>query len=181
MKQFIIAILLLSTIPTFAQVQKVTLQASGLTCSMCSNAINKSLQTIDFVKNVKANIKNSSFEISLRPGTDADFDLIKKKVEDAGFSVAAMSAVVNLDGKKTGADEHIRIGKNTYHILNAKNQTLKGERTITIVDKGYVNNKTFKKNKLLTDMPCYETGIAASCCAKDSGIKQGDRIYHVTI
>jgi len=61
------------------------MQASGLTCSMCSNAINKSVKSIDFVEKVMANIQTSTFEITFKPGSTIDFDLLKKKVEDAGF------------------------------------------------------------------------------------------------
>ncbi len=38
-------IALAATVTSWAQVSSVSLQASGLTCSMCSNAINKALKT----------------------------------------------------------------------------------------------------------------------------------------
>lgn len=72
---------------TKARVTKVYLQASGLTCSMCSNSINKALKTLDFIDKVDADIKNYTFEISFKANSIVDFDKIKKKVEDAGFSV----------------------------------------------------------------------------------------------
>ena len=52
MKKILIAFALLFFIKTEAQVTKVSLQASGLTCSMCSNAINKALKSLDIVENV---------------------------------------------------------------------------------------------------------------------------------
>src|SRR4051812_22447873 len=79
------------------QVVKVALQASGLTCSMCSNSINKSLKTIDFVDKVDANIQSSTFEISFRPGSNVDFERLKKKVEDAGFFVSRFVATIRFD------------------------------------------------------------------------------------
>ena len=39
-----------------AQVQKVNLQASGLTCAMCSKAIYKAVSAISFVDTVFVNI-----------------------------------------------------------------------------------------------------------------------------
>ena len=52
-----------------AQVNSVSLQASGLTCSMCSNAINKALKTLDFIQKVDADISTYTFIISFKPGS----------------------------------------------------------------------------------------------------------------
>ncbi len=162
--------LMLFSITASAQVKKVTLQASGLTCSMCSNAINKSLQSLEFTDKVEANIKNSSFDITFKPGANVDLDKIKMKVEDAGFFVAKFSAVINFDNTVIDNDTHVTTGNNTFHFLNVKKQTLNGEATIRLLDKGYVPAKEYKKNNALTKMPCYKTGE-----------ENGKRIFHVTI
>jgi copper chaperone CopZ len=180
MKKFFLIIAVFFTAQTQAQVNKVQLQASGLTCSMCSNAINKSLKTVDYIDKVMANIKTSTFEISFKPGAKINFDQLKKKVEDAGFSVANMKAVVNFENVKVEKDQHLNYSGLTLHFVNANGQTLNGEKTIQLVDKGYVPAKEFKKNQLLTKMDCYKTGVAGSCCAKD-GLSAGSRIFHVTI
>jgi hypothetical protein len=49
-----------------------------------------------------------------------------------------------------------------------------------VLDKGYVSAKTFKKNAIYTKMDCYKTGVAGTCCTK-SGVKEGNRIYHVML
>jgi copper chaperone CopZ len=74
MKKFFLIIAVFFTAQTQAHVNKVQLQASGLTCSMCSNAINKSLKTVDYIDKVMANIKTSTFEISFKPGAKINFD-----------------------------------------------------------------------------------------------------------
>lgn len=180
MKKLFFILAVLFATHTQAQVSKVQLQASGLTCSMCSNAINKSLKTIDYIEKVMADIKTSTFEISFKPNAKINFDQLKKKVEDAGFSVANMKAVVNFDNVKVEKDQHLNYGGLTFHFLNAGGQILNGEKAIQVVDKGYVSAKEFKKNQLYTKMDCYKTGVAASCCTKD-GLSSGTRIFHVTI
>ena len=180
MKKLIIIVAVLFAVHTQAQVTKVQLQASGLTCSMCSNAINKSLKTIDYIDKVMSNIKTSTFEISFKPGAAINFDQLKKKVEEAGFSVANMKAVMNFDNVKLEKDQHLNFGGLTFHFLNADGQTLNGEKTIQVVDKGYVSAKEFKKNQLYTKMDCYKTGVAGNCCTK-AGLSSGSRIFHVTI
>jgi copper chaperone CopZ len=180
MKNIFLAIALIVSINASAQITKVTLQASGLTCSMCSNSINKALQTLPSVQKVMANIKTSSFDITFKPGATVSFDELKNKVEDAGFSVAKMTATINFDDQAIKNDEHIQSNGLTLHFLNVKDQTLSGTKTIQVLDKGYVSAKEFRKNELYTKMDCYKTGVAGACCAKD-GMSAGARIYHVTI
>lgn len=171
---------LLCSFATKAQVTKVAIQASGLTCSMCSNAINKSLRSVDFVQNVDANIKTSTFEITFKPGTAVDFDKLKKKVEDAGFFVANFTATVHFDKVQLVNDGLVTIDGTTFHFLNIKNQVLDGDKTIQLIDKGYVTSKAYKANSKYTTMECYKTGVAAACCVKD-GLKLGTRVFQATI
>ena len=180
MKKLLIIIAVLFAASTQAQVSKVSLQASGLTCSMCSNAINKSLKSLSYVEKVMANIQTSTFDISFKPGAKVNFDELKKKVEDAGFFVANLSARVQFNNLQVQKDEHVNYEGMTMHFLNANGQVLNGEQTIQVVDKGYVAAKAFKKNQLGTKMDCYKTGVAGSCCTKE-GLPAGSRIFHVTI
>jgi copper chaperone CopZ len=153
-----------------AQVKAVTIQAAGLTCSMCSNSIFKALQTVSFVEKVDANIATSSFEIKFKPGADIDFDQLKAKVEDAGFFVANFTVTYNFDNLAISNDKHIQVGKDVFHFLKVKDEVLSGERKIRLLDKGFVSAKEYKKNSNLTKMACYKTGE-----------ENGKRIFHVTI
>lgn len=180
MKQLLTAFAVLIAFTASSQVTKITLQASGLTCSMCSNSITKALKTLPFTQTVRADIQNSSFDITPVPGSKVDFDAIKEKVEGAGFFVSKMKAVVNMQGIKAVKDEHAEAAGMTFHFLNANDRALSANQSIVIMDKGYVTSKVFKKNESLTTMACYKTGVAESCCSK-SGLKAGTRIYHVTI
>lgn len=181
MKKIIILITaLFLTIASRAQVTKVSLQASGLTCSMCSNAINKSLKTLDFTDKVEANIKNSSFDIFFKPGAAVDFDMIKKKVEDAGFFVASFQATLRFDHVSVANDTHVESNGKLFHFMDTKDQVMNGDITVKLLDKGFVTSKLFKQNAKYTSKECYKSGTTAACCEKQ-GLKQGTRIYHVTI
>ncbi|HMK03898.1 MAG TPA: heavy-metal-associated domain-containing protein [Ferruginibacter sp.] len=180
MKYLVLMLFVLFSFTSTAQVKSVSIQASGLTCSMCSNAINKALKSLDFVDKVDANIKNSSFDVSFKPASNVDFDRLKKKVEDAGFFVARFTAAVNFDKVLIGNDDHVVIGNTVFHFLNVRDQTLNGDKTIRVLDKGYVTSKEYKKNSIYTKMECYKTGVAGACCAKEN-LPAGKRIFHVTI
>jgi copper chaperone CopZ len=163
-----------------AQFTKASLQATGLTCAMCSNAINKALQKVPFVESVKSDIKNSSFAIVFKTGMPVNIDALKEAVEGAGFSVGNLYLTGNFDNLPVEADKHIRIGDLVFHFLNIQPQSLNGERTIQVVDKNFVTVKQFKKVCTYTKMSCIQTGKAADCCPADA-LQTDARVYHVTI
>jgi len=181
MKKIIIIIIVAVAATTAkAQFTKATLQASGLTCAMCSKAINDALKGLPFVETVKPDIKNSVFTVSFKQDREADIDAMQKAVEDAGFFVAKFIVTGVFNNTEIKNDEHITISGKEYHFLNVKDQVLNGEKNLTIVDKNFLTANAFKKYTASTAMQCIKTGRAGGCCAK-TGLVAGTRIYHVTI
>lgn len=162
MKALFILFAITFSMATKAQVTKVYLQASGLTCSMCSNAINKALKTLDFVDKVDADVKNYTFEISFKPNTEIDFDKIKSKVENAGFSVSRFVAAVQFNNVQLRGNGPVTIGNYTFSFINGKEQSLNGVQQVRLLDKGFVSSKEYKRNAFA------ETTIAAG-------------VYHVSL
>lgn len=163
-----------------AQFKEARLVASGLTCAMCSNAIYKSLQKLPFAGNITSNIKESAFNITFKENAKADFDVIKKAVEDAGFFVADLTVTATFTNDKIGNDAHVEVDGKTLHFLNVKSQTLNGDHTFKVVDKKFTSDKNYKKYASSTKMECVKTGTMQSCCSS-AGAEAGERIYHVTI
>ncbi|QEC69907.1 heavy-metal-associated domain-containing protein [Panacibacter ginsenosidivorans] len=180
MKKLVTAfVLLIASLITNAQITKAKLVASGLTCSMCSKAIYEALQKVNTIENVKANIKESSYNIVFKKDVTVSPDDVKKAVEDAGFSVAKLQVTVSFDNVEIKNDGHVKVGGINLHFLNVQPQTLNGEKVLTVLDKNFESAKDFKKYAGYTTMKCFATGVMESCCS-DSG-KAGERIYHVTI
>lgn len=179
-KLLLILIVSLSVSYSQAQFTKGTLQATGLTCAMCSNAINKALEKVTFVASIKSDIKNSSFFIQFKENMTVNIDALKDAVEDAGFSVGSLKLIGTFNEVKIGKDQHIKYGNGNFHFLNVNNQVLQGEQTITLLDKNFIPEKQFKKFSSAAKMSCMQTGKAAACCVKD-GITADERVYHVTI
>ena len=176
----VLAIAVCSTLFATAQFKTGTLQAAGLTCAMCTKAINETLKELPFVQTIKADIKNSQFVIQFKDGSNVDPDALKKAVEDAGFSIARLRLALNFENVQIDNDSHVKIGSKTYHFLDTRSQVLNGEKMMTFVDKSFVLAKDFKKYAAKTQMACVQTGKAESCCTKE-GAKENARIYHVTI
>jgi copper chaperone CopZ len=156
MKKFILILCISFSLTSQAQITKATLQASGLTCALCSKAVYNALSSISFVDKVKANIELSTFDLTFKPGNTVDLDALSKAVVNAGFSVQN--------------DSHVMINDHLFHFINVSPQTIDGERMVTLVDKNFVSAKDYKKYGKLTTLKCYE-----------SGLMDGKRVYHVTI
>ncbi len=170
-KLLIAAVLLIIVNAAQAQVSKVTLTASGLTCSMCSKAIYAALLKVNTIETVKANIKESSYSISFKKDASVSFDDIRKAVEDAGFSVAKLQATVNFNNVEVKNDAQVAVNALNFHFLNVPDEILNGEKVLTIVDKNYIPEKDYKKYGQYTTMKCFATGMDDT----------GKRMYHVTI
>lgn len=164
----------------YSQFSKASLQASGLTCAMCSKAVKVALEKVPFVQEVKVNIKNQEYTLTFKQGSNSNFDELKKAVEDAGFSVASLKVTGNFSDINVEKDKHIQLDGKSFHFVNSDTKVLNGEQTLTIVDKDFVSAKEYKKYSTTTKMECIKTGKAGSCCVKD-GIHTEERVYHVII
>jgi copper chaperone CopZ len=178
MKSFFLIGLLFWFSGSEAQVSKVSLQASGLTCSMCSKAVLNALQKVSFVNKVQVDIKSQQYTITFKDSSSIELDALAQAVEDAGFSVAKLIVTANVQPLTLGKDEHVKIGTSWFHFLNASSQQVNGEMKFTLVDKKFTSAKEAKKYLSMSKMECVQTGKAASCCTKDSS---SERIYHAII
>ncbi|RYY98407.1 MAG: copper chaperone [Chitinophagaceae bacterium] len=166
-------------LPARAQVQKATLQASGLTCSMCSKAVKTALEGVSFVERVQVDIKNQQYNLTFKEGAVPDFDALSAAVDNAGFSVAALRVTVQLPATAIlRKDEHLQVGGQTFHVLSAGSPQVNGPLTFSLVDKAFVSAREFKKYSALSKMACVKTGRMASCCTRGTAEA---RIYHVII
>lgn len=179
MKKFsviIIALFLVIANTVAAQeIKSVSVKASGLTCSMCSKAIFKALQKVPFVNTVDADIENSGYLLTFKPGVTVDLDALKDAVVDAGFSVAAMEVKADFSGTEVHNDAHVKLNNHTFHFIQVKDTTLQGEQNLLVLDKDFLPEKDRKKYAAQTAMACFESGKMKS----KSGSQ--DRIYHVTM
>ena len=139
-----------------AQFTKAELQVSGLTCSMCSKATEKSLRTLDFIGDIKVDLNRNLFLITFKKDVPVNLDQISKKVQGAGFFVNNLKIAFNFDNVKVNNNSFNYAG-DTYRLVNGGDKTLTGPVTLTVVDKGFAPASVYKKyNSQITDKP--ETG-----------------------
>lgn len=76
------------TYSAFSQIREASIGVDGLTCSQCSRSVEMELRKLDFVKDVKMNLENTSAIITFKNSHAAiPFEKIATAVKDAGFSL----------------------------------------------------------------------------------------------
>lgn len=142
-----------------SQIYKAELVANGLTCSMCSNATLKQLETIAFLDSINIDIEYTKFILYFKPATPYDLNTIRAKVEDAGFAVGSLILFMKLDNLSIDNDFQYTQGNISYHFIDGKKQILNDINKLKIIDKGFISEKEFKKYVKYTEKyPCYEAG-----------------------
>ena len=141
----IAAILLLSIPSAFAQLSRVDIVATGLTCSMCSNAINKQLKTLTDVEKVDIDLNTNTFVVFLKKNNQITPKILKDKVENAGFFVGEMVLYMTFEKQQTVTNSIISTNNMTFIFIDENTKILNGETKLKVYDKGYLTSKAFKK------------------------------------
>jgi copper chaperone CopZ len=162
-----------------SQITGATLQASGLTCALCAKSIYTNLTSLSFVESVDTDLNASSFLISFRKNQEFVPGLLKKKVEDAGFSVSNLAFDFDAFNQTVNHDVPVKIGQTFYHVVNIKSKVLNGATKWQIIDKGFVGAKELKKFMSSIKQPCYQTTELADCPDLDD--LTSFQTYHVII
>ena len=156
------------------QIATIEMQVTGLTCSMCSQATEKSLRTLDYVSNVTPDLNRNLFVITFKKDMAVNFDQLNKKVKDAGFSVGKLEATINFNQAKIDENGQVIIGENVYRFANAKDKVLNGPIKVNVIDKNFISNAAFKQKSAIVKFDSYVSG---------TGVVNGKktRIYHLSI
>jgi len=173
-KIFSIIMLFFAVNVSAQQISTADLQVTGLTCSMCSNATQKSLETLGFINSVKPDLNKNIFVLTFKKGADINIDLIRKKVQDAGFSVGGLTADFTFSQVKIDDKGQAIIDGNVYRFVNAKNKTLNGTVKASVVDKNFISGSAFKKQSATVNSDAYANGTAVV-----NGKKT--RVYHLVL
>lgn len=162
-KSFIAALgLLFTSFAGYSQISKVDIMATGLTCSMCSNAINKQLKSLSQIADVATDLNTNTFTISFNENQMVSPKVLKDAVEKAGFFVGSM--VLTLAPETlAGEQEKVSIGDASFVLMDDKKAKAAQYR---VLDKGFVTQKEFKK-------------LAKTYAKHGSYAAENDQVFHI--
>jgi copper chaperone CopZ len=154
----IILILIAFNAPLNAQISKAEIIATGLTCSMCSNAILKQLSAMPDVDSVTTDLNTNTFFVHLKKNNAIQPKLFKQRVEKAGFFIGSLVLTMTFENLKIDNNLVVKKGENTLIFVDTKARTLTGETKVKVLDKGYITLKEHKKMmKSFSKIPSYAT------------------------
>ncbi len=174
-KHFFIFYLFCFVFPAFSQQFHSNIKVNGLTCAMCSYSTHKSLEKLDFIKDIIPDLETTSFILEFKEGMFVDFDLIQEKIEDAGFFLGETEIIFE-NNMLISNDEHNLINNNLFHFFSEGN---KESKVFKLVDKNFITNKEFDELSKKTNHKCYLTGKhSKSCCSNHENLKS-DKLFHL--
>lgn len=129
----------------FTQISKASIVATGLTCSMCSNAINKQLYNLPEVDSILTDLNTNTFVVYLKKGNQLKPKALKESVEKAGFFIGSLVLLVPSDNLKTDINNTVILNGSAFILLNGVPLNSDEETKLKILDEGYVTKKEYKK------------------------------------
>ena len=154
--KFFLIILLFGFSISNAQIVKAEIIATGLTCSMCSNAINKQFKALAQVDKVETDLNTNTFTVFLKKDANITPRILKERVEKAGFFVGSMVVTMSFENLKISDNFSVNQDNLSLVFIDSKAKTLNGETRVKILDKGFVTQKEYKKlSKLYAKYPSY--------------------------
>ncbi len=144
-KNIVTVITMVLSCSAFAQINKAEIVATGLTCSMCSNAINKQLQKIAEVDSVAIDLNTNTFVVYFKKENKLKPRVLKESVEKAGFFIGSLTLTVSTEYLKKENSNVVSIDNSTFIFLSQETTSNDAEAKIKIYDKGYVTQKEYKK------------------------------------
>ena len=141
----IACLFLITSIKSYSQISKAEIIATGLTCSMCSNAINKQLKATVGVDSVSTDLNTNTFTVYFKKESKIMPRVLKEGVEKAGFFIGSLVITMPTENLKIEGDKTISFHGSTFVLLNEELKNSNGETKLKVYDKGYVTQKEHKK------------------------------------
>ena len=144
-KQLILLVMLFSIANSYSQITKAEIIATGLTCSMCSNAINKQLKAMPEVEKVMIDLNNNTFMVNFKKNAVVTPQLLKTNIEKTGFFVGSMIVTMEVDNAQKN-NEGFKNESGTYILVDAKENSVKENVRLKVINSGFVTKKEYKQS-----------------------------------
>lgn len=138
-------LVVLTSANSYSQITKAEIMATGLTCSMCSNAINKQLKSLTQVDSIGTDLNTNTFTVYFKKDNSAEPKVLKKAVEKAGFFVGSMVLTAKFHTDKIEDNTTVKMDDATYTFIDIKKPVMHEETKYRVLDKGFVTQKEYKK------------------------------------
>ena len=140
---------------SLAQIKWIDVGINGLTCSLCTRSVDRSISRLEFVDSVSMSLENTEGRIYVKDVEAIDLKRITKAIIDAGFSVRSVHLQFDFRDIRIDKDGFFSFKGQRYQWLQFKNDALPNDVALTLIDDGFLpkkeSNQWKKKLGILAD------------------------------
>lgn len=144
MKKLVVLVLVCLSLQGNAQFEKARVQVNGVVCSLCTKAVMKALNKLNFVDQVTVDLKHQQYDLRLKHGVSPDLTDLRKAIEDAGFSIGQLQLFGDFGAGIKESDSSISLNGQTFYLQRSGNNGA-SSKAMTIVDKHFCSMKTYQQ------------------------------------
>jgi copper chaperone CopZ len=137
----IVGLCCLLSVTANAQFVSATLGINGLTCSMCSFAVQSALERLPFVETATLNLNTNIAEVWFKKDQSVSIRQVVDAVYKAGFSVSYTEADFIFNQQLVYHDSVFIYEGLRYRFLKPTQQVLNGKITLKFLDKKFLRKK----------------------------------------
>ena len=126
---------------SFARLKWIDVGINGLTCSLCTRSVDKSISRIEFVDSVTMSLENTDGRIYVKDVEAINLKRITKAITDAGFSVRFVRLQFDFRDTQIDKDGCFSFKGQRYQLLQFKSNALPHSVTLTLIDEGFLPKK----------------------------------------
>jgi copper chaperone CopZ len=145
-KRLIVLVMLLGMMNSYAQISKAEIIATGLTCSMCSNAINKQLKAMPEVEKVMIDLNTNTFVVIIKKNSVITPQQLKANIEKTGFFVGSMILTMDVANLQPKDNTGFKNESGTYVFVDANEKAAGGTLRLKVLNSGFVTKKEYKQS-----------------------------------
>lgn len=135
-----------------AQFKTAIIGIDGLTCSMCSYSVERSIKKLEFIERVAVDLNTNIATVVFKTNVKINIRDLIKSVANAGFSVRSLSAQFNFPVSVKVTDSFFYFDDQTFIVLEPKNdEMLRGLVEIKFIEKKFSEPTLYKKYKSVID------------------------------
>ena len=150
---FFSLVVLLGIFNAQAGIRFVKVGINGLTCSMCSRTVEKSMLRLSFVERVEMSLEATEAVIFIKPQASVSMKEIARSVKDAGFSVRSVEADLDFSDLRLADDGTFFCQGQQYSWLGKRTLHADGKVKLKLIDTGFIPpNEKSKWASLLTGL-----------------------------
>lgn len=138
----IIALAVLGTFSSYAQITKVDQEVFGMDCAPCAYGLERGLKKMDGIEKVRVSLNDGKAYLELTANNDLTLRQIQKEVKRNGFS--AKKAEVILEGEVLKENNSFKIRRNDenfYFTSSTENSILKALKPGKVKVRGIVQDE----------------------------------------